>query len=287
MFSGARRVIIVTNITVMSLMRRSPISPISLISGVSVGLFVVVVFSLQVATAIARGYMSNDSGLQTGMVAALSADSTVERATQETANRVVGVVTTIDNSLVTVSSGSAEVLVENEGQAETYVSDANGEVKQGDLLVLSPFKGILMKAGDTAATVIGIASEVSTDATTYPYESKGNQKETQIVKAKVNLNYQGSSMGTAANDSTLAKLGRRIMGREVSEARVLVALIIFIIVLMAEGGIIYGAVSSAITSLGRNPMAKKIIRSELSRIIIIAIVVLVLGLSAVYIVLKV
>ena len=242
--------------------------------------------------AIARGYTSSDSGLQTGMVVALSVDgsnnSSVERATQDSSNRVVGVVTTVDNSLVTVSSGAAKILVESEGQADVYVSDINGPVNKGDLLVLSPLKGILMKSSDAPAIVLGIAASTPTEPSKYSYQDGADTKDTQIAKIKINLNHRGGGVAAGTqSDSALAKLGRAIAGKEVSEIRVLVALILFVIVLIAEGAIIYGAVSSAITALGRNPLGRKIINVELSKVVIIALLVLLVGLAAVYGVLRV
>ena len=72
--------------------------------------------------AIARGYTTSDSGLTAGMVAALSnsGDSEVERADQNSGERIVGVVTTFDGSSVTLASGNSKVLVESEGDVEAY-----------------------------------------------------------------------------------------------------------------------------------------------------------------------
>src|SRR5690349_5443008 len=90
------------------------------------------------AQAIARGYSTDDTGLQTGMIVVQSANSgdssKIERADRDNSQQVIGVVTTIDNSLVTVASGNSKVLVESEGQVDAYVSDINGEPKKGDLL---------------------------------------------------------------------------------------------------------------------------------------------------------
>lgn len=242
----------------------------------------------QVVAAIARGYTTVDAGLQVGMVASLSKDTSestdVERAAQESDEQIVGIVTTVDDSLVTISSGGAKVLVESEGQVEGYVSDINGSVEKGDLLIVSPLKGILMKAGDLAGTVVGIAADKTDNATAYEYEKDGQKQTTQISKVIVDLSYKGGS-SKVGSDSSLSRLGRTLVGKPVSDLRVIVSLIIFLVVLMAEGGIIYGAISSSITSLGRNPLAHKVIRSQLIRVGLIAMLVLGVGLGAMYVVL--
>ncbi len=244
------------------------------------------VASYATVSAIARGYTTSDAGLQTGMVVSLSSegnDDKVERATQETTSRAVGVITTIQDSLVTVSSGSGKVLVETEGQVDAYVSDMNGTAKKGDLLVLSPLKGILMRGDDkTPGKVIGVAAQEVTTTSSYQFQDGSATKETQIAKIKIDLSYLGASTGSSASDSSLARLGRAIVGKDVGEIRVLIALVVFLIVLIAEGGILYGAISSAITALGRNPLARKIIRGELVRVIVVAIGVLLVGLGSVY-----
>lgn len=250
-------------------------------------------YSLPIAQAIARGYKTDDIGIQVGMVVALTDDKTqdskIERATQQNNQRVVGVVTNSDNSFVTVASATTTVLVESEGEVDAFVSDLNGYVSQGDLLVLSPLKGVLMKAKDGAsAPIVGIAAANASSATTsssYPVEDNGSQKNTTIAKIRINLNRQGAASSGSQEDSSLSKLGKAVVGREVGETRVLVALILFVIVLIAEGGILYGAISSAIIALGRNPLARKVIRQEMIRVIVVALIVLAVGLGAVYAVL--
>jgi hypothetical protein len=240
--------------------------------------------------AIARGYTSADAGLKVGMVAALTNDSSVgesqvERATQENTRQIIGVVTNVDDSLVTVASSSAKVLIETEGEVSAYVSDMGGEVTKGSLLAVSPVKGVLMKVSqDSGFSVVGVASEeaaTKTDSISYEIEDGGTKETVKITKIMINLNRAGSGNGNSV-DSSLARLGKAIVGKEVSEIRVVLALILFLIVLLAEGAIMYGAVSSAITALGRNPLARNAIRREMIRILFVAIIVFLIGLGAIY-----
>lgn len=238
--------------------------------------------------AIARGYETDDIGLQTGMAVALSTgDNTedkVERASNQNSDRIVGIVTTFEDSLVTVTSGNAKVLVESEGEVDAYISDSGGEVKKGDLLTLSNYRGILAKGNANQDRILAIAGSdfVAASPETYTVKDGNNTKQIKIAKIKVNLNRQGSSNPAVVTNSSLAKLGKAIVGKDIGEIRVLIAMIIFFIVLIAEGGILYGAISSSITALGRNPLAKKIIRKELVRVVIIAVIVLGVGLGAIY-----
>ena len=239
--------------------------------------------------ALARGYTTNDDSLSAGMVAALSdsGDSEVERASQVSGKRIIGIVTTFDGSSVTLASGSSKVLVESEGEVSAYVSDISGEIRRGDLLTLSSFRGILMRASNSSGSIIAVASEDSSsvaedDTTNYSYTENGVSKVTHIVKIRVNLNKQSVASASQANPSALSQIGESLTGKKVSDIRVLAALVIFVLVMIAEGGIIYGAVTSAITAMGRNPLARKMIGREMTRVIIVAIGVLGIGLGAVY-----
>lgn len=240
--------------------------------------------------AIARGYTSADVGLKVGMVASLASDaaneSQVERATQENVRQIVGVVTNVDDSLVTVASSSAKVLIETEGETSAYVSDMGGEVTKGSLLAISPVKGVLMKVpADSGLSVVGVASEGTADKTdvlSYEIEDGASKKTVKITKVMINLNRSGGGNSGNNVDSSLARLGKAIVGKQVSELRVIIALILFLIVLLSEGAIIYGAISSAITALGRNPLARNAIRREMIRILFVAVLVFLIGLGAIY-----
>ncbi len=247
------------------------------------------IFQAGTVWAMARGYASDDQDLQPGMAVALSSDGQadnpkVERATADSESRVIGVAVNPSENFVTTGSGAAQVYVQSDGEVDAYVSDINGIPRRGDLLAVSPLKGVLVVADGTMGAVIGSALEDFDDNITsnQSIDKSGTSVNVRIDKIRVNLDHKSSLVGSTDADSSLERLGRSIVGRDVGEIRVIIALIIFFIVLVAEGGIIYGAVSSAITSLGRNPLARRIIVQELVRVVAIALLVLAIGLAAIY-----
>ncbi len=261
----------------------------------TIGLLVGVIFifcSAPTLAAITRGYNTDDAQLRPGMVVALSQSSTsenpkVEAASLDQIERIIGVATTIDESLVTISSGDKESYVESEGEVNAYVSDLDGDIKYGDLLTLSPIKGVLAKASSSRPIVAIALEDFSKEtAETYRIQENSGNKDVLVQRLRVNLDRQAfASLDSLENNSVLTELGRALIGKEVGEIQVVIALIIFFIVLVAEGTILYGAISSAISSLGRNPLAKNIIRRELVRVLFVAIAVLALGVAAIYAVL--
>ena len=243
-----------------------------------------------VAYAVAKGYDSADKDIRVGMFVAFTDTAngtTVERASLDNKDRAIGVVIDAEESSVTVSSGTKTVIVESTGQADALVSDLNGSLKTGDLLSLSPLKGVLVKA-ERGPAVAQVSEDIDfSDAEIVPVTWLDGATEAKVVTAKINLDPKAITAGAASQeaDSSLERLGRAVTGKEVSEIRVVLGILLFLMVMLVEGSIIYGAASSAITSMGRNPLAKKFIRGELVRVGFITVGVLAVGLGAVYVIL--
>jgi len=238
--------------------------------------------------AIATGYASNDTDLQPGMTVSLTEGSdtnpSVERAVIGGTSHPIGVTVAPDQNIVTTGAESKQVYVQTTGEVDAFVSDLNGIPKKGDFLSISPLKGVLVKSDSlSGASIVGAALEdFSEDSLpSQTIEKSGTAVSVKIDRMRISLDQKGQSFSNEA-ESGLEKLGRSVTGRSVGEIRVVIALVIFLIVLISEGGIIYGAVSSAITALGRNPMARRTIIKELLRVIGIALVVLGIGLAAIY-----
>lgn len=247
------------------------------------------------AWAFAQGYASQDQGLRPGMTVSLSQSSTavtpqVERATQENLQKVIGIATNTDQNLVTVASGEHQAYVQSSGTVEAFVSDINGDPKNGDTLTISPIKGILMRANDSHRSIGTTLEDFAHDrAESQIIRTDNGQQRVLIAKLNISLaNLLSDGQQLEAGDkSELEKLGEAVIGKDVSEFQVIAALVIFLVVMVAEGGIVYGAISSSIISLGRNPFSKNIIRTELMRVLALAVFVLLVGLASTYSILNI
>ncbi|CAN5628594.1 hypothetical protein BH23PAT2_BH23PAT2_08750 [soil metagenome] len=243
-----------------------------------------------VSAAVARGYKTDDVELRQGMMVALvstqdEGTETVERASQENQANIIGFTTSVNSNLVNVVSKDQDVTVQLDGEGEVYVSDINGNIERGSRLVVSPVKGVLMSATGTSLPIVAVAQENFGEASSREVkkvQTTNGEKDSVIGKLRISLDYE---VGLEEEKSSLEKLGQALTGKEVTTARVVAAFVVFIIVLVIEGGIIYGAVSSAITALGRNPLARKIIHKETFRVVGVALIVLVIGLGSVYLIL--
>jgi hypothetical protein len=247
------------------------------------------------AQGVALGYESSDPELKPGMVVQLNGEnqgsSQVERGTSETQDKIIGLATRPDEVSVVIANGGQRVYVQTSGEADAYVSDIGGNIKQGDQLTISPLKGILMKSDGSQGIVFGTALEDFSDTDAESYDINGGSSgisSAKVDKIKINLDAGSfADLQEVAPDSNLAAIGKSLTGKDVGEIRVLIALLLFLIVLVAEGGIIYAAISSSITAIGRNPLASKVIKYEFIKILVIAVAVLLIGLGAIYAVLKV
>lgn len=242
------------------------------------------------ANTIAQGYVSRDSELKAGMVAALSSDSlgteaSVERASTSSESRVVGVVTNLEDNLISATSNKTSVYVTNSGAVTALVSDVNGVISKGDSLIASPVKGVLMKAGDAGGGIIIGSALVDFNTSTASKETinrqNGEKRDVMIGPMLVQL---GSGNSQAAVANTLDSFGIAVTGKPVSKLRIIVAFVILLLLLLIEGIIVYGAVSSSIIAIGRNPLARKDIYKQLIQTLVVAIAILFVAVAGIYVV---
>jgi hypothetical protein len=247
----------------------------------------------RLAHSISQGYSTSDTTLKKGMVVSLSSDSTqdhpaVQSADVTNVDKIVGVVVGMNDTLITVGSATAQIYVATTGQLPAYVSDLNGLVKKGDLISLSPLKGVLMKADDNGSIgVMGTALEdypLSSAQTVTVNDSSGKPATVHVGLVNVDINMKPTTVSTSSQN-WLQRLGKSITGHNVSELRVVAALAIFVTLLVIEGTVIYSAVSGSLISMGRNPLAKNQILWQLVRSMGMAFVVLLAAGSVIAIIL--
>lgn len=245
------------------------------------------------AAELTVGYVTQDTQLKTGMAVSFSETGTseqpaIERARVGQDDKVIGITVSPEDATVVVAEPSAQAFVVASGEAYAYVVDVNGPIKQGDNLVVSPIRGLLAKAPENSQLIVGGALEEATseNAETITYaDSTGAETTAQVYKLRINVDPKAISATGNAPRSSLERLGEQVVGRDVTEIQIVAALVIFIVLLVIEGGVIYGAVASAVAALGRNPLSKKVIYTALLRTLGFAFVLLAFGLGAVYLVL--
>jgi len=245
------------------------------------------------AASISQGYATNDKDLKIGMLVSLSPDSTsdkrlVEQTGKKNRTRFVGIVTTINASLLTLTAKDASIYVTTEGATSVLASNLNGTIKKGDNLTVSPLKGLIMRADSNEPQVLGTALENFNTATAKSQQvnnTDGSKRTVAVGAIRIELNPHNLAGINDEQKPFLVLFGQSITGRPVNQWQVVSALVILFILLVVEGSIVYGAVHSTITALGRNPLAKKAVYKQLFQVFLLVSVILLFGMGAIYAVL--
>lgn len=246
-----------------------------------------------------RAY-SASTPLTTGTIVQLSDKETDRVASVGRANpkNVLGVVIDPAQLSLRFSDGARdnETFVASSGTYPTLVSTQGGPIATGDYLALSSIDGVAMKASlgdkilygrasrafDGKGVVLGTTTLSDTEGKTSKTVALGQIPAT--IDVKDNPTQKES---TKANlPEQLQRVGEQIAEKEVSPIRVYLSVAITIISLLAAIAVLYSGVRSGVISIGRNPMSKKSIFRALLEIILTSCLILIIGLFAVYLLLK-
>lgn len=264
--------------------------------GVRLGLVGAMVVSLLplsafALTSVSEGYNS-DSKLPLAAIVSLKKDSTkdVELTTSENVDNMLGVVIAPENSLLSLTNGSAtETQVATTGEVQVLVSDMNGAIKRGDHITASPIAGVGMKT-TTNARVLGIAQGDVVDADTQKQtykDSKGAEQTVKIttVAVQINISYYFKEPDKTLVPSALQNVANSIAGKEVSTMPILISTAIFTVTIVVVVAIVYSMIRSSIISVGRNPMSQSAVYRGLIQISALVLAILGVGVVAIYLIL--
>ncbi len=245
-----------------------------------------------------QGYGA-DAPLNNGTIVQLAnKDGTkVASATQGNVQNMFGV--TVDRGQLLISSSgdgyANEAYVAVSGTHDVLVSTQGGAIHAGDYVTISSIDGIAMKADTTQKTVFGragatfdgkgvtLGTETLTDKAT-------NTKQTVVIgmiPVTINIERNPNIKSTKVDvPQWLERLGQQIAEKQVSPIRIYISLAITGVSLITAIIVLYAGIRNGIISIGRNPMSKKSIFRALLEIILTSILILVIGLFAVYLLLK-
>ena len=250
-----------------------------------------------IAQTVTRGY-SSDILLQKGMIVKLKDDdpNKVEPVKKENEEKIQGVVINPTDSAVLLSGEDQKVFVSNTGPYFVLVSTQNGPIGVGDYVTVSSISGVGMKASDSDKVVIGKAVETFDQAditkvrsTAKMKDSVGNETEVKIgtVKVDISVGRNPSQRINASLPVVLKQASETIAGKPVTPARVYLSFFVFLATSIIAGSMLYSAVRSTMISMGRNPLGKKAIIKSLVQVASVAVMIFIVGLFAVYLLLKI
>lgn len=245
-----------------------------------------------------QGYAS-ESPLDNGTIVQLDGKGAnkVRIATKDRLQDMFGVVVDRNTLPFTLTSEGLEneVFVAATGTYNVLVSTQGGAIRSGDYVTLSSIHGVAMKAGTEEKTVFGRAN-ASFDGKSDPLGTSTLKDTTGATKATVTLGSIPVTIDIRRNPNEkstktkvpepLQRIGQAIAEKEVSPIRIYLSMAITAVSLIAAIIVLYSGVRNGVISIGRNPTSKKSIFRALLEIILTSILILIIGLFAVYLLLK-
>lgn len=221
----------------------------------------------------------------------------VKVASQKDLKNMFGVVVDPQQLPIRLSSGDLEneTYVAVSGTYNVLVSTQGGDIKPGDYITLSSLNGIGMKAGTEEASVFGRAITGFNNTSPSRGAAKiqdvdGNVlKDVKLGSVQLTIEIQSNpnEKSTDVNvPDALKRVGQAIAEREVSAIRIYISMAITAVSLISALVVLYIGVRSSVISIGRNPMSKKSIFRALLEVILTSALILVIGLFAVYLLLR-
>lgn len=253
---------------------------------IMISLFFVCLVSGQLALAdtLVQGYKS-DGTLAPGWIVRLNSNSTVSVAPSNDTSKIFGVVVDPSSSPVALSQNAPnQVFVATSGDYSALVSSENGPILAGDYISMSSTNGIGAEATRGQTTILGRAATAfdGRDGAITSTSSYGIGRVLVHVSVGPNPGYNQQSV-----NKRLKNLAVLVTGRNVSPARLYVAMAIFAVTFLAAITVIWAGIKGGMTSIGRNPLSKYSVFRGMTQVSILGIVILLVGLAAVYITIKV
>ena len=244
-----------------------------------------------------QGYAA-ETPLDTGTIVQLTGkgSNTVKIATQSELQNMFGVTVDASQQPLTVSNDDAknEVFVAVSGTYNVLVSTQGGDIKSGDYVTLSSLNGIAMKASTEQKTVFGRANRdfdgkgAKLGTASLKDDAGGTKTVTLgVVPVTIDIRRNPNDKSTKANvPEFLERIGEAVAEKEVSPIRIYLSMGITVVSIIAAIAMLYAGIRNGVISIGRNPMSKKSIFRALLEVVLTSMLILVIGLFAVYLLLK-
>lgn len=250
---------------------------------IAAAVFLFVPVSAIAAGGVAQGYKAAPN-VVVGMAVSL-ADDTVYPATTKNQNNLLGIVVPQSGVAVSLVTETKQVQVITSGVGSAYVSDINGNVKNGDSLVPSPIEGVLMKATEAGPSLGTAQQDFNPSASNVQKKDiktkDGASKKTSIGTIQILVGRSDFIPKTADVPFFLTpfqSIFTGVVGRNVSTARTIAAIAIFAIAVISSMVVMYSGVSNGIRSIGRNPLSKGEVYVGLLQVFGIVLLILVISL---------
>ena len=251
-----------------------------------------------ISNGVTHSYNS-DGTVQPGMIVKLSDKdpSMVVPLPYGNIKDMLGVVVPQGNATIVLTPQDVkqqQVLVASSGNYNVLVTNQDGPIKVGDYITISAVDGVGMKASEVETQVLGKAAGnfSGTSNVIGSLQLKnvvGHTTTVAIGRIPVDLTIAHNPLASKSADyvpAFLAKAAVAIANKPVTAARIYLSLVILFITSLVTGNMLYSGIRSGMIAIGRNPLSKKSIIKSLIQTVIAGLIVFVVGVFAVYLLLK-
>lgn len=251
-----------------------------------------------ISGAVSQSYNA-DKTVQTGMIVQLKAkdSTTVIPLDPKNTKAMFGIVIPSTGSPIVLSPQTPkeqQVLVATTGRHSVIVSNQNGKIKVGDYISISAIEGIGMKANESQEQVTGkAASDFSGTAnvigTVKVKDTLGKEQTVALGRVLIDVDITHNPLSQKTLDyvpAFLAGVAVTVAAKPVSVARIYLCTVILFISVILAGNMLYSGIRGGMIAVGRNPLSKKSIIKSLIQTVLAGLIVFVVGVFAVYLILK-
>ena len=243
---------------------------------------------------VTQGFQTSGD-VQDGMIVRMvpGKANTVEALDQQDETQMYGLAVAPSDAPVSLSTTSgSQVYVATYGQYPALVDTQNGVIKSGDQLVISSVEGVAMEADTKHQVLIGKALQGfadGSDAIGHVTLSNGQSVAVGRIMVDIGVTRNPTYSGDVAAGvpHVLTSIAHAITDKPLTALRLYGCLIIIFLSFALAGGILYAGIRTGMTSIGRNPLARKSILKQLVSVTLMALIVVFVGVIAVYLLLKI
>lgn len=241
---------------------------------------------------------SSKATIQKGMIVRLigQGSSQVEVATLAKAQAMTGVVVSPNDAPLSLSSQNSnadQIYVATSGRYSVLVSNQDGPISAGDYVTISSLDGVGMKADEGENTILGKAAGsfdgvhgIEGSATARNKNGKSSNVAIGRITVDIAIGPNPLALKSANVPGFLQHATLLITDKPVDPWRIYIGLVIIAGSMLVAGSLLYGGVHSGMVAVGRNPLARPSILRNLLQVVLASITVFIVGLAAVYLLIK-
>lgn len=251
------------------------------------GVFLAVFFSGNTLAATLTQEFKTNKSFANGTIVSLDAGSnSISPTTRDNVNNIFGVVVK-EGDISFSDSQSSDTSVAHSGVVDTLVSNANGDINNGDIITVFGVEGVGEKA-DSNGRVLGVAqADFNNDSANSQSVSAGNEViKVGLIPVKISVS-NFSDIAGGGDRNRIEKIADEVAGKKAETYAIIASGLILLAGAFAATFLLTSSSFGSMISIGRNPFAQKKIVTSLLGLVALSIAIFGVSLLLSYLILKI